>query len=249
MNGPIVPTPRIAYFSMEICLDQAIPTYSGGLGVLAGDTLRSAADLNLPVVGVTLLHRKGYFRQQIDENGNQTELPVEWRPEEVLQEQPERATVTIEGRTVHVRGWRYTVRGVTGHEVPVLLLDTSLAENGENDRTLTDSLYGGDARYRLAQEIVLGMGGAQLLRAVGFLGDTRFHMNEGHSALLAATLLDWRLDGRKPFELTEEDVEAVRRQCVFTTHTPVPAGHDRFPADLTKRMLGDATYQLLEAAK
>src|SRR5437867_6548779 len=140
MNGRIA-APSIAYFSMEICLEQAIPTYSGGLGVLAGDTLRSAADLNLPVVGVTLLHRKGYFRQQIDENGNQTELPVEWRPEEVLQEQPERATVTIEGRTVHVRGWRYTVRGVTGHEVPVLLLDTALAENGENDRTLTDSLY------------------------------------------------------------------------------------------------------------
>src|SRR5687767_12941687 len=110
---------RIAYFSMEICLDQALPTYSGGLGVLAGDTLRSAADLKLAVVGVTLLHRKGYFRQKIDEAGNQAEAPVEWRPEEVLEEVDERTTVTIEGREVHVRAWRYQVRGITGHEVPV----------------------------------------------------------------------------------------------------------------------------------
>src|SRR5215210_7536213 len=105
----------VAYFSMEICLDQAIPTYSGGLGVLAGDTLRSAADLNLPVAGVTLLHRKGYFRQHIDEQGNQTEGPVEWRPEDILRELPERATVAIEGRVVAVRAWRYSIRGVTGH--------------------------------------------------------------------------------------------------------------------------------------
>jgi starch phosphorylase len=249
MNGTPTATPRIAYFSMEICLDQAIPTYSGGLGVLAGDTLRSAADLKLPMVGVTLLHRKGYFRQHLDAEGNQTEAPVEWRPEDMLQELPERASVTIEGRDVHVRAWRYAVRGVTGHEVPVLLLDTALAENSEYDRTLTDSLYGGDGQYRLCQEIVLGMGGAQLLRAIGYDGDVRFHMNEGHSALLSVTLLEWRLDGRKAFELDENDVEAVRRQCVFTTHTPVPAGHDRFPADLVRRVLGDDRFQLLEAAK
>ncbi|HEY8175199.1 MAG TPA: alpha-glucan family phosphorylase [Gemmatimonadaceae bacterium] len=249
MNGTPTATPRIAYFSMEICLDQAIPTYSGGLGVLAGDTLRSAADLKLPMVGVTLLHRKGYFRQHLDAEGNQTEAPVEWRPEDMLQELPERASVTIEGRDVHVRAWRYAIRGVTGHEVPVLLLDTALAENSEYDRTLTDSLYGGDGQYRLCQEIVLGMGGAQLLRAIGYDGDVRFHMNEGHSALLSVTLLEWRLDGRKAFELDENDVEAVRRQCVFTTHTPVPAGHDRFPADLVRRVLGDDRFQLLEAAK
>jgi starch phosphorylase len=249
MNGTPTATPRIAYFSMEICLDQAIPTYSGGLGVLAGDTLRSAADLKLPMVGVTLLHRKGYFRQHIDAEGNQTEAPVEWRPEDMLQELPDRASVTIEGRDVHVRAWRYAVRGVTGHEVPVLLLDTALAENSEYDRTLTDSLYGGDGQYRLCQEIVLGVGGAQLLRAIGYNGDVRFHMNEGHSALLSVTLLEWRLDGRKAFELDENDVEAVRRQCVFTTHTPVPAGHDRFPADLVRRVLGDDRFQLLDAAK
>jgi glycogen phosphorylase len=249
MNGTAAPASNIAYFSMEICLEQAIPTYSGGLGVLAGDTLRSAADLKLPVVGVTLLHRKGYFRQHIDEHGNQTEGPVEWRPDEILKELPGLTTITIEGRDVLVRAWQHTIRGVTGHEVPVLLLDTALPQNSEYDRTLTDSLYGGDSQYRLCQEIVLGMGGAQLLRANGTLGDTRFHMNEGHSALLSASLLDWQLDGRKAFELTEDDLEAVRRQCVFTTHTPVPAGHDRFPGDLVRRVLGDETFQLLEAAK
>jgi starch phosphorylase len=248
-NNGAVAEPSIAYFSMEICLDQAIPTYSGGLGVLAGDTLRSAADLKLPVVGVTLLHRKGYFRQHIDAAGNQTESAVEWKPEELLQELPERTSVTIEGREVQVRAFKYAVRGVTGHEVPVLLLDTALPENSEEDRRLTDSLYGGDARYRLQQEIVLGMGGAQMLRCAGFIGDVRYHMNEGHSALLLAALLEWRLEGRKPFELTEADLEAVRRQCVFTTHTPVPAGHDRFPSDLVSSVLGNDRRELLEAAK
>lgn len=244
-----IPAPLIAYFSMEICLDQALPTYSGGLGVLAGDTLRSAADLKLPVVGVTLLHRKGYFRQHIDGSGNQTEAPVEWKPEELLREVPERTAVTIEGRTVHVRAFRYTIRGVTGHEVPVLLLDTALPENSEDDRALTDFLYGGDERYRLCQEAVLGMGGAQMLRCAGFHGDVRYHMNEGHSALLLATLLEWQLEGRQQFDLTDADLEAVRRQCVFTTHTPVPAGHDRFPADMVERVLGQQRRALLDAAK
>jgi starch phosphorylase len=247
------PTPtagtNIAYFSMEICLDRAMPTYSGGLGVLAGDTLRSAADLALPMVGVTLLHRKGYFRQRLDEHGNQTEGPVEWRPEEILTELPQRAHVKIEGRDVQVRAWRFTVRGVTGHEVPVLLLDTALPENDEYDRTLTDHLYGGDARYRLCQEVVLGVGGARLLRTWGFGADARYHMNEGHSALLVLSLLQQRLDGRKAFEINDADIESVRRQCVFTTHTPVPAGHDRFPSDLVRTVLGEECRALLEAGK
>ena len=149
----------IAYFSMEICLDQAIPTYSGGLGVLAGDTLRSAADLGVPLVAVTLLHRKGYFQQHLDAAGQQTELPVLWSPETVLDPVDARSTVTIEGREVHVRAWKFTVKGVRGHEVPVFLLDTKLPENSEWDQTLTDTLYGGDEHYRLCQEIVLGIGG------------------------------------------------------------------------------------------
>ena len=242
---------RVAYFSMEICLDQAIPTYSGGLGVLAGDTLRSAADLNLAMVGVTLLHRKGYFTQQVDAAGNQHETPMEWRPEKMLEEVPERATVQIEGREVAIRAWVYSVRGITGHEVPVLLLDTMLPENSEFDRTLTDYLYGGEARYRLCQEVVLGMGGAQLLRSIGFgeKGDVRYHMNEGHSSLLALTLLERELEGRPPFQWEENDVETVRTRCVFTTHTPVPAGHDRFPTDLVRGVLGADRLALLEATR
>jgi starch phosphorylase len=238
----------VAYFSMEIALDKAIPTYSGGLGVLAGDTLRSAADLALPVVGVTLLHRKGYFEQQIDEAGNQSESASEWQPERVLEAVDARASVVIEGRTVVVRAWKYAVRGVSGHEVPVYLLDTQLPENSEFDRTLTDTLYGGDSHYRLLQEVVLGMGGASLLRALGVNAEI-YHMNEGHSALLTVCLLDWQLDGRKAFELDEADVDSIRRRCVFTTHTPVPAGHDKFPIDLVRSVLGDEHVTLLETAK
>jgi glycogen phosphorylase len=232
---------------MEIALDKAIPTYSGGLGVLAGDTLRSAADLAVPLVGITLLHRKGYFAQHLDASGNQTEAPVDWSPEKRLEAMDVRATVQIEGRPVHIRAWKYAVIGVTGHEVPVYLLDTQLEENSEWDRTLTDYLYGGDTHYRLCQEIVLGMGGASLLRELGFKPQT-YHLNEGHSALLTLCLLDWQLDGRRPEELDEADIEAVRHRCVFTTHTPVPAGHDKFALDLVRRVLGDEQVALLEAS-
>jgi starch phosphorylase len=237
----------VAYFSMEIALDKAVPTYSGGLGVLAGDTLRSAADLSVPVVGITLLHRKGYFQQHLDASGNQTESPVLWRPEDKLESVDARTTVSIEGRIVHVRAWKYPVRGVTGHEVPVYLLDTQLPENSEWDQTLTDYLYGGDNHYRLCQEIVLGMGGAALLRSLNIPAQI-YHLNEGHSALLTLCLLEWQLDGRKAFELDEADIEAVRRRCVFTTHTPVPAGHDKFPIEVVRRVLGDEAVALLEAA-
>src|SRR5690348_16458709 len=138
----------IAYFSMEICLEQGIPTYSGGLGVLVGDTLRCAADLQLPMVAVTLVHRTGYFRQQLDAKGQQTEAPATWTPETVLEPLDPIVRVRLDGREVAVRAWRYDVRGITNHVVPVLLLDTALPENSEWDRTLTDSLYGGDSHYR-----------------------------------------------------------------------------------------------------
>ncbi|MDQ6886114.1 MAG: alpha-glucan family phosphorylase [Gemmatimonadota bacterium] len=234
---------------MEICLEQAIPTYSGGLGVLAGDTLRSAADLEVPMTGVTLLHRKGYFRQQLDGAGAQSEIPTNWRPEDFLELLPPVVSVLIDGRKVLVRAWRYSVRGVTGHEVPVLLLDTGIPENSEWDRALTDQLYGGDAHYRLCQEVVLGMGGAAVLRALGYdARDVHYHINEGHSALLTLTLLERRIAGRPTSEVTAHDIEAVRQQCVFTTHTPVPAGHDRFTLDEVRKVLGDEHVRLLEAA-
>ena len=236
----------VAYFSMEICLEQAIPTYSGGLGVLAGDTLRSAADLGVPLVAVTLLHRKGYFTQHLDESGTQTESPVHWSPEEVLEPVDGRSSVTIEGRTVQVAAWKYAVKGVRNHEVPVFLLDTNLPENGDWDRTLTDTLYGGDEHYRLCQEIVLGMGGAGLLHALGYDAGVIYHLNEGHSALLTLQLLEKQLEGRQHFELDDGDVESVRQRCVFTTHTPVPAGHDKFPLDMVRGVLGDERVALLE---
>ncbi|MGZ8455902.1 MAG: alpha-glucan family phosphorylase [Gemmatirosa sp.] len=238
----------VAYFSMEICLEQAIPTYSGGLGVLAGDTLRSAADLRLPMVAVTLAHREGYFRQHLDAEGGQTEAPASWRPEERLQQVPQTVTVQIEGRSVTVRAWRYEVRGVTDGVIPVFLLDTRLPENSEYDRSLTDTLYGGDSRYRLCQEVVLGMGGAALLDAMGYGDETQYHINEGHAALLCLHLLERGLAGRQPWEATVGDVEAVARRCIFTTHTPVPAGHDRFTGELTRAVLGDrvATFDALQ---
>ena len=238
----------VAYFSMEICLEQAIPTYSGGLGVLAGDTLRSAADLGVPLVAVTLLHRKGYFEQHLDAAGQQTELPVHWSPETVLEPVDARSTVMIEGREVHVRAFKYTVHGVRGHEVPVFLLDTQLPENSEWDQTLTDTLYGGDEHYRLCQEIVLGMGGAALLQSMGYDAGTIHHLNEGHSALLTLQLLERQLDGRQHFELDDADLEAVRHRCIFTTHTPVPAGHDKFPLDMVRHVLGDERVALLEGS-
>ncbi len=245
-NG--VPGPQVAYFSMEVGLEPAMPTYSGGLGILAGDTLRAAADLGVPLVGVTLLHRQGYFRQHLDARGNQTEEPCTWAPEAFLEPLPPRVAVTIEGRTVQIRAWRYQARGASGHVVPVYFLDTALAENSPWDRTLTDHLYGGDARYRLCQEVVLGLGGVALLAALGHDAIQVYHMNEGHSALLALGLLARQNGGRIMRTVSEAAHEAVRRRCVFTTHTPIPAGHDQFPQDLVHRVLGEDIAAALAAS-
>ncbi len=241
----------VAYFSMEVGLDPAMPTYSGGLGVLAGDTLRAAADLSIPIVGVTLLHRKGYFRQHLDAQGNQSESPMDWSPEELLEPQEARVSVIVEGRTVNIRAWRYDVQGVTGHVVPVYFLDTYLEENDSWDRTLTDHLYGGNARYRLCQETVLGLGGMAMLRALGYEEVQAYHMNEGHSALLALALLNEqkekaRVEKGVPLKRV---VQSVRRQCVFTTHTPVPAGHDKFTMDLVRQVLGEAPANIIGELK
>lgn len=239
----------VAYFSMEIALDPEIPTYSGGLGVLAGDTLRSAADLGVPVVAVTLLYRKGYFRQQLDAAGNQSEQPVYWNPGQMLEEMSGRAQVTIEGRTVEVRAWKYTVRGVSGEIVPVYLLDTDLPANSPQDRSLTDHLYGGDERYRLSQEIVLGFGGMEMLRKLGHTDIEIYHMNEGHSALLALGLLERRLAQSFAGRVKKGDIDGVRRKCIFTTHTPVPAGHDQFPRKLVEEVLSSEYIALLNESE
>jgi glycogen phosphorylase len=229
----------IAYFSMDVAIDSGIPTYSGGLGILAGDTLRSAADLEAPMVAVTLLHRKGYFDQRLDSKGNQLETPSKWSPENRLEPLSPQVTISIEGRSVGVRAWRYLFRGVSGHGVPLFFLDTNLDENDPRDRALTDHLYGGDELYRLCQEVVLGFGGVAMLRTLGYTNSRVFHMNEGHSAFITLALLQEQAGAKLDRGFSETQVETVRRQCVFTTHTPVPAGHDRFRADLVHQVLGE----------
>jgi glycogen phosphorylase len=237
---------RVAYFSMEIALEAEIPTYSGGLGVLAGDMLRSAADLEIPMVGVTLIHHKGYFRQNLDSQGNQREESEPWRPDQHLEPMEPRTCVLIEGRTVSLRAWRYWIHGTSGYAVPVYLLDSALLENGAWDQTLTDDLYGGDSHYRLCQEVILGLGGAKMLQKLGYGKITTHHMNEGHAALLAVGLLEQDLGGANLRRATESDIEKVRRRCVFTTHTPVPAGQDQFPRDLMRQVLGEERSSVLE---
>jgi len=238
---------RIAYFSMEIGLMTEMPTYSGGLGVLSGDTLRAAADLGAPMVGVTLLYRQGFFRQHIGPDGTQSETVPVWDPEAFLEPLETRVTLVLEGRPVAIRPWLFRVRGAWGAEVPIYMLDTDLPENDAEDRILTGQLYGGDQRYRLRQEALLGLGGTAVLRSLGYTGIDTYHMNEGHSALLTLALLAERRGGVLPTRADESDIEAVRRSCVFTTHTPVPAGHDRFSLELVARVLGEDFAETIRA--
>jgi starch phosphorylase len=247
MLGSTVERRWIAYFSMEIGVESAMPTYSGGLGVLAGDTVRSAADLKIPMVAVTLLHRHGYFKQALEPDGRQIERAAEWAAEDFLSEMPQRVPISLESRTVQLRCWRYLVRGVSGHEVPIYFLDTSLPENTPYDRTLSGVLYGGDERFRLCQEVILGIGGVKMLRALGYRNVARFHMNEGHSSLLAVELLQEQgyLSSENPAQ--RGHLEAVRNLCVFTTHTPVPAGHDHFPMALAAEVLPEDAMQTLRS--
>jgi len=234
-----LPKRFVAYFSMEIALENAMPSYSGGLGVLAGDTIRAAADLRLPMVAVSLLYRKGYFSQRLAEDGTQTEEPVEWRVEDFLQEEAARVSVPLENRRVELRSWRYDVKGVRGFEVPVYFLDADLPSNQDCDRNLTGTLYGGDSYYRLCQEVLLGVGGVRMLRALGHDELTRYHMNEGHAALLSLELLGEEAEKAGRTSIRGEDIEKVRSKCIFTTHTPVPAGHDRFPMEYLTRVFPD----------
>ncbi|QDT91567.1 alpha-glucan family phosphorylase [Gimesia algae] len=228
----------VSYFSMEIAIHPEMPTYAGGLGILAGDTIRSAADLQVPMVAITLLHREGYFYQTLDATDWQTEEPVHWVGKNFLTDTGVRTHVSIENRSVKLRAWKYDVVGEGGFVVQVFLLDTDLPENSDWDRKLTNRLYGGDEHYRFCQEVVLGIGGIRMLRALGYDAIHKFHMNEGHSALLTLELLDEQATSSGRPTLTLEDIEAVHAKCVFTTHTPVPAGHDQFPLDLVNRVLG-----------
>ena len=194
--------------------------------MLAGDTIRGAADLGVPMVAITLLHRKGYVRQSLSEQGDQREAPEQWEPEQLLARCQPIVDVPLKDRVIRVQAWKRVEVGVTGHSVPIFFLDTDVVENGAEDRRITDSLYGGDHGLRLLQELVLGVGGGRMLRALGYPPETICHMNEGHAAFL---LLDLIPEGGSPD--TEGRCQELRHRTVFTTHTPVPAGHDVFSVD------------------
>jgi glycogen phosphorylase len=238
--------PTVAYVSMEIAVFPGVATYSGGLGVLAGDVVRAAADAGYAMAGVTLLYREGYFRQRLDASGAQHEEPQSWRPDLVLEALPQTVTVSISGRPVTAAIWCYPVIGIDGDRVPVYFLDTDRPENDEAARSLTRSLYGGDSRYRLEQEALLGVGTVAVLEALGYGRIATYHMNEGHSALLVLPLLE-QLRQTGHGLPTHDDLARVRERCVFTTHTPVPAGHDRFGLDLVNEVLGTEHVATLRA--
>ncbi|TSD00371.1 MAG: starch phosphorylase [Candidatus Peregrinibacteria bacterium Greene1014_49] len=205
-----------------------MPTFAGGLGMLAADIMRSAADTGVVAACVTICWQHGYMRQTIHSNGTQRYDPVSWNPPQILRKASEQVTVQCEGRTVHVGAWIYDLQG-SSVTIPIIFLDTDLSENAAEDRQITSHLYGGDGAMRLKQEIVLGIGGVKMLRTMGYSDIRTFHMNEGHAAFLTLELLrerNWNNDD-------------VKRSCAFTTHTPVAAGHDVFDYDLAFRIAGD----------
>lgn len=220
-----------AYFSAEIGFSSDIPTYSGGLGVLAGDHLKAAADAGLPMMGVTLLYRQGYFRQHLGADGWQTESYPQFSPEPLLERMGKRVEIRLYGRRVHIDLWQAQIVGHSGKRVPVILLDTDVQENAPEDRTITQRLYGGDLELRLLQEAVLGLGG---FKAIQLLHPEPFdiHLNEGHTSFAPLALLS-----------SGVDLATVRSRCHFTTHTPVPAGHDVFPYEMAERALGEQLPQ------
>ena len=235
-NFPEAKDARIAYFSMEYGLHESLPIYSGGLGVLAGDHLKTASDLGLPLVGVGLAYAEGYFRQALNDDGWQQErYPInDWHrlPVEAVHGQDGKRLiirVTYPDRTIYAQLWRVQVG-----RVPLFLLDANLAENAPEDRSITGPLYGGDQEFRVRQEIMLGIGGVHALEAVG-LSPTVCHMNEGHSAFLAIERIGRLMrDHGVSFSVASE---ARSAQNLFTTHTPVPAGNDAFDPALVRKYL------------
>lgn len=232
----------VAYFTAEFGLHECLPIYSGGLGILSGDHAKSASDIGLPFVGVSLFYRHGYFDQKIADNGWQIEeynpaqpnfLPVKL----VLdgQNQPLKVKLNIAHSEISIQAWEVNV-GIS----KIYLLDTNLPENDFHYRDITSKVYGGDATTRIFQEIVLGIGGARFLKTLG-IEPSVYHLNEGHSAFLTLELMKEELNKGR----TKEEAEKiVREKCIFTTHTPVPAGHDRFSPDLIEYALGSFIQSL-----
>ncbi|WP_127530255.1 alpha-glucan family phosphorylase [Paenibacillus kobensis] len=239
-----MPNGSVAYFSAEFGLDESLPIYSGGLGILAGDHIKAAADLNIPLTGVGLFYKKGYFQQHINEHGTQQQLYPDVDLEASIypvrlvmdaEERPVVIEVSIGGRQVYAKAWSVQVGSVT-----VYLLSTDVEGNSDDDRRLTDTLYPGNQDVRISQEMILGIGGARLLEALGIQPDV-WHMNEGHSAFLAFERIRKLSAEGVPFETA---LEAVKASTVFTTHTPVPAGHDVFSIEMMDRYFGGYYWQL-----
>jgi len=218
----------IAYFSAEIGISSQLPTYSGGLGVLAGDHIKASADAGLNMCAVTLLYKEGYFKQRIDEEGFQTETYPRFDPQPKLKKLPIKFTLRLRERDVWVQTYEYKFKGVNGHIVPIYFLDTDLKENFRDDRIISLRLYSGDKDHRILQEAILGFGGIQLLQELGINKSIEtYHMNEGHCSFLTIKLL----------EMFNQDENKVRKHCHFTTHTPVDAGHDHFAKSRCDKLL------------
>ena len=216
---------QIAYISMEIGMDSNIPTYSGGLGVLSGDTVRSAADLEIPMVGICLCYSSGYFYQLFNENGEQKEKEISWSFFYEFEKVEKPITIKIQDNIIKISAWLYRVIGQSGHVVPIYLLTTDVEGNEDWQRKLTAALYDSTSRWhRIVQEMILGIGGVRLLKSVGYNNIKVYHINEGHGTFATLELLK-DMNG---------DIEKVRKSVAFTTHTPVPAGHDRFNYNLVK---------------
>tara|TARA_Y100001970_G_scaffold293598_1_gene441485 strand:+ start:1664 stop:3319 length:1656 start_codon:yes stop_codon:yes gene_type:complete len=220
---------KIAYFSAEIGISSSLPTYSGGLGVLAGDHIKASADIELPMVAVTLLYKEGYFKQEIDSRGKQRESYPNFKYQDKLRLLPNKILVNLRGRDVLVRCHEYLHKGLTGHVVPIYFLDVDFDDNHKEDRNITQRLYSGDNSHRILQEAILGIGGTMLLENIGYDNINTFHMNEGHCSFLTLELL-------KRFN---NDHEKVKSMCHFTTHTPVEAGHDQFSISRCREILDD----------
>lgn len=226
----------IAYFSMEVALESDMSTYSGGLGVLAGDTLKTFADFGYSAVGITLLHEHGYIEQEFDSEGNQIYFPETWKKNNYLNKLPFTIKIPFKDRHVICAIWKYEIVGQFGDKVPVYFFDSNVPQNSKYDRALTSYLYGGGAEYRLCQEQVLGVGGLLLLEKLKYNSERVrvYHLNEGHASFVGLSLFQQSL---KYFPTQKKSLKYVNSKLAFTTHTPVPAGHDRFLMEDVKKVL------------
>lgn len=218
---------KIAYFSAEIGLSSSLPTYSGGLGVLAGDHIKASADAGIEMLGISLLYKEGYFKQLLDKEGNQKEEYPRFELGDNLSLLPNKFSIKIRGREVWIQAYEYLHTSETGHIIPIYFLDTDIDENISEDRMITLRLYSGDKNHRILQESILGFGGIRFLDAYDFDSIEKFHMNEGHSSFLTLALL----------EKYNKNEEKVKSMCHFTTHTPVAAGHDNFSTERCSNIL------------